>query len=134
VIGQFAIMFIKIQYILYVVRWSKTHLTETGAGTSEQAKIATLQEEFRIARSNARKLGILSFCFGVLMIVGFVTALFFPDFGQRIGAPILGILGAILFPVGAVGEWRANKTKMNLTKKLQEIYNNQQTSPKKKND
>ena len=53
----------------------------------------------------------------LLMIIGFVIAFFFPEFGKQIGAPILGISGAIFFPLGAIGEWRANKTKMNLIKK-----------------
>jgi len=57
----------------------------------------------------------------MLMIVGFMITFFFPEFGQRIGAPILGILGAIFFPLGAVGEWRANKTKIDLIKKLREM-------------
>ncbi len=55
------------------------------------------------------------------MIVGFVTTFFYPEFGGRISAPILGILGAIFFPLGAISEWRANKTKMNLIKKLEEM-------------
>jgi hypothetical protein len=54
----------------------------------------------------------------LLMIIGFVITFFFPEFGKQIGAPILGISGAIFFPLGAIGEWRANKTKMNLIKKL----------------
>ncbi len=87
---------------------------------SDQAKIAVLQEELRKARSYSRTLGILSFFFVMLMIVGFVVTFFFPEFGAQIGAPVLGILGAIFFPLGAIGEWRANKTKMNLKKKLEE--------------
>jgi hypothetical protein len=85
-----------------------------------EAKIAALQEELRKARSYARTLGILSFFFVLLMIVGFVITFFYPEFGGRIGAPILGILGAIFFPLGAIGEWRANKTKITLIKKLEE--------------
>ena len=85
------------------------------------AKIAGLQEELRKARRYARTLGILSFFSVMLMIVGFVITFFYPEFGERISAPILGILGAVFFPLGAVGEWRANKTKMNLTKKLEEM-------------
>ena len=88
---------------------------------SDQTKIGTLQEELRKARSYARTLGILSFLFVMLMIVGFVITFFYPEFGARIGAPILGILGAIFFPLGAIGEWRANKTKMNLIRKLEEM-------------
>jgi hypothetical protein len=88
---------------------------------SGQAKIATLQEELKKARSYARTLGILSIFFVMLMIVGFVITFFYPEFGARIGAPILGILGAIFFPLGAIGEWRANKTKMNLIRKLEEM-------------
>ena len=88
---------------------------------SGQAKIAALQEELKKARSYARTLGILSIFFVMLMIVGFVITFFFPEFGARIGAPILGILGAIFFPLGAIGEWRANETKMNLIRKLEEM-------------
>jgi len=88
---------------------------------SGQAKIASLQEELRKAKSHARTLGILSFFSVMLIIVGFVINFFLPEFGARIGAPIVGILGAIFFPLGAIGEWRANKTKMNLTKKLEEM-------------
>jgi hypothetical protein len=88
---------------------------------SGQAKIAALQEELKKARSYARTLGILSIFFVMLMIVGFVITFFYPEFGARIGAPILGILGAIFFPLGAIGEWRANKTKMNLIRKLEEM-------------
>ena len=55
------------------------------------------------------------------MIVGFVITLFYSEFGEQIGAPILGIVGAIFFPLGAIGEWRANKTKTNLKKKLEEM-------------
>jgi hypothetical protein len=88
---------------------------------SGQAKIAALQEELKKARSYARTLGILSIFFVMLMIVGFVITFFYPEFGKRIGAPILGILGAIFFPLGAIGEWRANETKMNLIRKLEEM-------------
>jgi len=88
---------------------------------SNEAKIAALQEELRKARSYARRLGILSFFFVMLMIVGFVITFFYPEFGARIGAPILGILGAIFFPLGAIGEWRANQTKMILKKRLEEM-------------
>ncbi len=88
---------------------------------SGQAKIAALQEELKKARSYARTLGILSIFFMMLMIVGFVITFFYPEFGARIGAPILGILGAIFFPLGAIGEWRANKTKMNLIRRLEEM-------------
>ena len=88
---------------------------------SGQARIAALQEELRKARSYARTLGILSFFFVMFMIVGFVITFFYPGFGERIGAPILGILGAIFFPLGAIGEWRANKTKINLIGKLEEM-------------
>jgi len=88
---------------------------------SGQAKIAALQEELKKARSYARTLGILSIFFVMLMIVGFVITFFYPEFGKRIGAPILGILGAIFFPLGAIGEWRANKTKMNLIRRLEEM-------------
>ena len=88
---------------------------------SGQAKIAALQEELRKARSYARILGILSFFSVMLMIVGFVITFFYPEFGERISAPILGILGAVFFPLGAVGEWRANKTKTNLVRKLEEM-------------
>ena len=88
---------------------------------SGQAKIAALQEELKKARSYARTLGILSIFFVMLMIVGFVITFFYPEFGARIGAPILGILGAIFFPLGAIGEWRANETKMNLVRKLEEM-------------
>ena len=90
-------------------------------GASDQTKIAVLQEELRKARSYARTLGIVSFLFVTLMIVGFVITFFYPQFGERIGAPILGILGAIFFPLGAIGEWRANKTKTDLIKKLEEM-------------
>ncbi len=57
----------------------------------------------------------------ILMIVGFVITFFLPEFGKLIGAPIMGISGAIFFPLGAIGEWTANKTKMNLIKKLKEM-------------
>ena len=88
---------------------------------SDQTKIGVLQEELRKARSYARTLGILSFLFVMLMIVGFVITFFSPEFGARIGAPILGILGAVFFPLGAIGEWRANQTKMNLKKRLEDM-------------
>ena len=88
---------------------------------SGQAKIAALQQELRKARRYARTLGILSFLFALLMIVGFMITFFYPEFGGRTGAPILGIFGAIFFPLGAIGEWRANKTKMNLKRKLEEM-------------
>ena len=88
---------------------------------SGQAKIASLQEELRKAKSHARTLGILSFFSVMLIIVGFVINFFLPEFGARIGAPIVGILGAIFFPLGAIGEWRANKTKMNLIKELKAL-------------
>ncbi len=85
------------------------------------AKIAALQEELKKVRSYAKTLSILSLFAVTLMIVGFVITFFYPDFGRRIGAPFLGILGAIFFPLGAIGEWRANKTKINLIKKLEEM-------------
>jgi hypothetical protein len=88
---------------------------------SEKEKIAALQKELRKARSYARTLGILSFSAMLLMIVGFVLTFFSPGFGEQIGAPILGILGAIFFPLGAIGEWRANKTKIDLKRKLEEL-------------
>jgi hypothetical protein len=87
----------------------------------DQAKIATLQKELRKAKSYARTLGSLSFFFVMLMIIGFVITFFYPEFGKRIGAPNLGILGAIFFPLSAIGEWRANKTKMDLKKRLEEM-------------
>ena len=88
---------------------------------SEQAKISALQEELRIAKNYARALGIISFSAVLLMIVGFVITFFLPELGKQIGAPIIGISGAIFFPLGAIGEWRANKTTMNLIKELRAI-------------
>ncbi len=88
---------------------------------NEEAKVASLQEELRVARNYAKRLGVLSFCAATLMIVGFSITFFFPEFAAGIGAPILGILGAIVFPLGAIGEWKANKTKATLTKKLEEM-------------
>ncbi len=85
---------------------------------SEQANVSALQEELRTARSYARALSALSFSAVMLMTAGFLITFFFPEFGKQIGAPILGISGATFFPLGAIGEWRANKTKMNLIKKL----------------
>jgi hypothetical protein len=85
---------------------------------SEQAKISALQDDLRKSKRYARALSILSLSAMMLMIVGFVVTFFFSEFGNQIGAPILGICGAIFFPLGAVGEWRVNKTKMNLIKEL----------------
>ncbi len=87
--------------------------------TSEQAKIASLQGELKTARNLAKKLGITSFAAAILMIVGLAITFFYPEFAWRTVASILGILGAIVFPLGAVGEWRANKTKIDLTKELE---------------
>jgi len=85
----------------------------------EQAKIFVLQLELCKARNYARILSVISFSFVLLMIIGFVVTFFFPEFGARIGAPILGIIGSIFFPLGAIGEWRVNKTKLNLIRKLE---------------
>ncbi len=85
----------------------------------EQAKIFVLQRELCKARSYAKALSIISFSAMLLMIIGFVVTFFFSEFGARIGAPILGIIGSIFFPLGAIGKWRVNKTKMNLIKKLE---------------
>jgi hypothetical protein len=94
---------------------------DVDAKTAEQVKIASLQQELRAARNLAKKLGVLSFCAAILMIVGLTITFFYPDFTWRTAALILGILGAIVFPLGAVGEWIANKTKMTLTKKLEKM-------------
>ncbi len=88
---------------------------------TEEAQIASLQEELRTARNYSKSLGILSFGAAILMIAGFAITFFYPEFAARISAPILGILGAIIFPLGAIGEWKANKTKATLTKKLKEM-------------
>ncbi len=95
--------------------------SKIGVATSEQEKISALQGELRKARSYARTLGILSFFAAVIMIAGFLMTFFYPELGTRISAPILGILGAIIFPLGAIGEWRVNKTKVNLIKRLAEM-------------
>ena len=88
---------------------------------TEQVQVASLQEELKTTRNYAKRLGVLSLCAAMLMIVGFSLTFFFPEFAGRIGAPILGILGAIIFPLGAVAEWKANKTKVTLTRKLEEM-------------
>ena len=85
----------------------------------EQAKILVLQRELCKARSYARALSIISLSAMMLMIIGFVVTFVFSEFGARIGAPILGIIGSIFFPLGAIGEWIVNKTKMNLIKRLE---------------
>jgi hypothetical protein len=98
---------------------SRTYEKDVDDKTSEQAKIASLQHELKTARNLAKKLGVISFAAATLMIVGLTITFFYPEYAWRTAASILGILGAIVFPLGAVGEWRVNKTKMNLTKKLE---------------
>jgi hypothetical protein len=85
----------------------------------EQAKILVLQRELCKARSYARALSIISFSAMILIIIGCMATFAFPEFGARIGAPIIGIIGSIFFPLGAIGKWIANKTKMNLIKRLE---------------
>jgi hypothetical protein len=85
----------------------------------EQSKIFVLQRELCKVRSYARALSIISISAMLLMIIGFVVTFVFSEFGAQIGAPIIGIIGSIFFPLGAIGEWRVNKTKMNLIKKLE---------------
>ncbi len=98
---------------------SETHEKNVDDKTPEKAKIASLQQELRIARNLSKRLGVVSFCAAVLMIVGLMITFFYPESEWRTAASVLGILGAIVFPLGAVGEWTANRTKMTLTKKLE---------------
>ncbi len=90
-------------------------------GTSEQAQVSALQEEFRKARIYSKTLSALSISAVALLIVGFLITFFYPEFGARIGAPFLGIVGAVFFPLGAIGEWKVNKTKRDLKRRLEEL-------------
>jgi hypothetical protein len=87
----------------------------------EQAKILVLQQELCKARSYARALSFISFSAVMLIIIGCVATFAFPEFGAQIGAPIIGIIGSIFFPLGAIGIWISNKTKMDLIKRLEAI-------------
>jgi hypothetical protein len=98
---------------------SKTYEKDVDDKIPEQAKIVSLQQELKTARNLAKKLGVISLAAAILMIVGLAITFFYPEYAWRTVASILGILGAIVFPLGAIGEWRAKKTKVDLTKRLE---------------
>jgi multisubunit Na+/H+ antiporter MnhB subunit len=88
---------------------------------SEQVRKASLEERIKEERNNARTMSVLSIIMLIDAVIGFVS--YFSDPGNW-GGLFMGIVGAIGFPLFAIGERSANRRKKKLINELESMSEN----------